>query len=170
MPRCSLQARGGSSPCSPCSRPKPGAARGSAWLRSRRQAAPPLPSAARRGALNRSGRGASRHSTHGLRPGSNKGLDKQERRLAREKRPSIRSRQLRIGASRAIPCRNPEQVPPACLDDKPSMARHRLPGTGVLPQRNSSKAQAGSDDCQDQAANGSVPDMKPSLPGQHSSL
>ena len=45
-----------------------------AWLRSRRQAAPPLPSAARRSALEGSGRGASRHLTHGLRPGSNKGL------------------------------------------------------------------------------------------------
>ncbi len=33
-----------------------------------------LSSAARRGALDGSGRGASRHSTHGLRPGSNKGL------------------------------------------------------------------------------------------------
>ena len=85
-------------------------------------------------------------------------------------RPSIRSWQLRVGASQAVPCWNSEQVPPACLDDKPNMACHRLPGTGVLPQRNGGKAQAGSDGCQDQTANGPVPDMRPSLPGQHPPL
>ena len=84
VPRCSLRARGGSSPCSPCSRPQAGAARGCARVRSRRQTAPPLPSAARRGVLDGSGRGASRHSTLGLRPGSNKGLDKKANRLGRK--------------------------------------------------------------------------------------
>ena len=49
------------------------AARGCAWLRSRRQAAPPLPSAVRRGVVEASGRGTSRaFRPFGLRPGSNK--------------------------------------------------------------------------------------------------
>ena len=60
VPRCSLRARGGSSPCSPCSA-QAGlrvAARGSG---PGAQAAPPLPSAARRSHREVSGRRASRH-------------------------------------------------------------------------------------------------------------
>ncbi len=50
------------------------AARGYGRVRSRRQVAPPLPSAARRGRRAASGRRASRPINPGLQPGSNKGL------------------------------------------------------------------------------------------------
>jgi len=52
--------------------------RGSAWLRSRRQAPPPLTSVARRSRLKASGRRASRRIDSGFQPGSNKG-DPEER-------------------------------------------------------------------------------------------
>ena len=89
---------------------------------------------------------------------------------AREEGSSIRGRWLRVGVLRAVPCRNPEQVLPTRLDDGPGMAGHGLPGTGVLPQRNGGKAQAGGDDRQDQATDGPASDAELPSPGQHPPL
>ena len=77
VPRCSLRARGGSSPCSPCSA-QAGlrvAARGCGPGAKRRRPCPPLCAVA---AWRRRDEGRPDTSTPRLRRGSNKGLDKGE--------------------------------------------------------------------------------------------
>jgi len=89
VPRCSLRARGGSSPCSPCS---PSglrvAARGSGpGLR------PPLPCAARRGGRRGVGTGAvptfNPQEAPSRRPGSNRSLDKRPHPYPPSNRPDL---------------------------------------------------------------------------------
>ena len=113
VPQCSLRARGGSSPCSPCSRPKPGAARGCARVRSRRQAAPPLPSAAHRAVGRMSGRRASRHNDA---PGGPAG-------------PGVEQKADKQGATRL-----PPSCPAASMGQKAAQeAAEAVPGIGRLP-------------------------------------
>ena len=141
------------------------AARGSGPGAKRRRPCPPL-----RAAAPWTGRDEGRpdHQPVASGQGRTRGWTK-EARQAREGGCSIRGRRFRVGVLWAVLCRTPEQVPPACLDGSPGMACHRLPGPGVLPKRNSGKAQDGGDGRQDQAADSPAPGSGPSLPGQHPS-